>query len=94
MDSAHAFLDGLLDELYLREVRRGAQAALEDLEDQSSAASDAAREAYERGMVEQARAIVAGKIEEPPTLEHMRVLLDRLDSAAPAPAQLDGEAPF
>jgi len=94
MANALGLLNGLLDELYLLGVRRGAQAALEDLEDQSSAASGAARETYERGVVDQARAIVAGTLEEPPTVEHLRVLLYRLDCAAPVPAQLDGEAPF
>jgi hypothetical protein len=61
--------------------------AVESLEDTIEAmerdlgdlASDRARERYEAAVVEEARAIVAGTSQAPPTLEHLRLVLEALD---------------
>lgn len=52
-----------------------------------------AEAAYERATVAAARAIVAGELTEPPTVEHLRVLIDWLDGAQSRPSPLD-DAPF
>lgn len=94
MDAGYAHLNGLMDDLWLADFHRGYQQYQEELlEEQSAAASAEAQERYESGLVEEARAMVAGDFEKAPAVEHLRVLLERLDSATPA--QDDGEkTPF
>ena len=72
----------------------------EHQEDLGSAASAAAQERYESGVLAEARAIVAGELQRSPTVEHLRIALEWLDDAkARARMQereqvLDGETPF
>lgn len=93
-DPGMAYVNGLLDCLWIADLRHGYQRYQEDLlEEQSAAASAEAQERYETGVIEEARSIVSGDIEAAPKVEHLRVLLVWLDSAAPA--QEEGkEAPF
>lgn len=97
-DPGMALLNGLTDSLWLVELRRSyrdcdlQQEALDDLGD---AASAAAQDHYEAGVIAEARAIVAGEIEKAPTVEHLRIALVWMDGARPpAPVDEDGEAPF
>jgi hypothetical protein len=89
MDTGYAYLDNLLDGLLVSDMRT-TQAEL--MEEQGAAVSAAACEAYELRLVEEARALVAGK-QGVPTVEHLRVLLERLGGATPTPEEGD-EAPF
>ncbi len=80
MDEGIRFLNGMLDSLWL-------------LEQRASAASGKAQDRYESGLIDEARAIATGDLDQAPTSEHLRVLIERLDSATLA--QDDGEeAPF
>ncbi len=94
-DPGMAYLNGLLDEMFLLELRRGYRRCLDErYEAQSAAASAEAQERYETGVIEEARSIVAGESETVPTVEHLRVLIVWLDGAMSAPEEENGEAPF
>jgi len=94
-DPGMAHLNGLLDSLWVADLRGGCQRYRDELlEEQSAAASAEAQERYESGVIDEARAIVAEEIETAPSVEHLRVLLVWLDGAMPAPRQGNGEAPF
>ncbi len=47
------------------------------LEDQSSTASGQAQDEYEEDVIFEARAIVGGVLNVAPTVEHLRILLER-----------------
>ena len=93
MDAAQSYLDGLLDELWRADLRRAGRPDLDALEEQSSRAGGEAQARYEAGLIAQARSIVDGKTAQAPTREHLRVLLERLDGALPAPLAGE-ETPF
>jgi hypothetical protein len=86
VDPGIAYLNGLLDERFLAEVRRDArrlgyldEAEMDPAEEeQSSAASGRAQDQYEAELIEEARAIVSGASKAPPSVEHLRVLTARL----------------
>jgi hypothetical protein len=90
-----SYLHGLLDAVLDADIRRARRAQrredadLAQLEEQSSAASAMAEDVYERAVIDEARAIVEGVSLEPPTREHLRVLVGRI----PAPSQYR-ERPF
>ena len=95
MDAGYTYLNGLLDDRYITDLRRGYRHYQDDLlEEQSAAASVEAQERYESGVIEEARAMVAGDFEKAPAVEHLRILLERLDSATPTQEEEDGAAPF
>jgi hypothetical protein len=82
------YLNMLLDAAYLAEFRRSsreAEYAYRDeeaemdpvLEEQSAAASGQAQDEYEEDLIFEARAIVGGVSHARPTVEHLRVLLQR-----------------
>ena len=79
-DPGMAYLNMLTDSLWLAEI--------------GSDASGAAQDRYEAGVIEEAREIVAGEIEQAPTVEHLRIALAWMDGARPAPIEKDGESPF
>ena len=60
MDEGARYLNALLDSLWL-------------LEQQASAASGEAQDRYESGLIDEARAIAAGDLDQAPTSEHLRV---------------------
>lgn len=94
-DPGMAHLNGLLDYLWVTDLRGACQRDRDELlEAQSAAASAQAQARYESGVIEEARSIVAGENETAPTVEHLRVLLVWLDGAMSAPEKEDGEAPF
>ena len=87
-DPGMAYLNMLLDDSYLAELRHAAfkagygykneEAEMNPLlEEQSSAASGQAQDEYEEDLFFEARAIVGGVSHAPPTVEHLRVLLER-----------------
>ena len=97
-DPGMAYLNALLDDAFLLELRRTARALGyrydgagldEQLENESSRASGDAQDEYEEDMVYEARAIVAGTSAVAPTVEHLRILLGRI----PQPVNLNG-SPF
>lgn len=97
-DPGMAYLNALLDDAFLLELRSAAYrqgyrhdgAGLdEQLENESSRASGDAQDEYEEDMVYEARAIVAGTSAVAPTVEHLRILLGRI----PQPVNLNG-SPF
>ncbi|NCA72425.1 MAG: hypothetical protein EOM91_20640 [Sphingobacteriia bacterium] len=86
-DPGMAYLNGLLEDLFMLKLRDGAQRVgyREDeaemdpaLEAQSSAAGGQAQDEYEEDLFYEARAIVGGVSKATPTVEHLRVLIDRL----------------
>lgn len=86
-DPGMAYLNGLLEDLFMLKLRAGAQRVgyREDeaemdpaLEAQSSAAGGQAQDEYEEDLFYEARAIVGGVSKATPTVEHLRVLIDRL----------------
>lgn len=88
MSYLHALIDEVLD-ADIRRARRAPRREDTDLAEQSSAASAMAEEMYERAVIKEARAIVEGVSLEPPTREHLRVLVGRM----PAPSRYS-EQPF
>ncbi len=50
------------------------------------------QQSYEADIIEEARSIVAGEVNQPPTVEHLRVLLSWLDGCQSVPA--DAAPPF
>ncbi len=60
----------------------------------SSVRGGEARERYESSIVAEAREIASGDTEKSASAEHLRILLDRLDSAEQAQEQEDGQPPF
>jgi hypothetical protein len=94
-DPGMAHLNGLLDYLWIADLRGACQRYQDELLEQRSAAASAeAQERYESGVIDEARAIVTEDVEMAPTVEHLRVLLVWMDGAMSAPEQEDGEAPF
>ena len=86
-DHGVAYLNGLLDDLFMLKLRAEARrAAYRDdeaemdpaLEAQSSAAGGQAQVEYEEDLFFEARAIVDGVSQATPTVEHLRILIDRL----------------
>ncbi len=89
-DPGMAYLNNLIDDMFMADVRRYArevhafqykdvEAVMDpDLEDQSSAASGQAQDEYEGHLIGEARAIVNGASRARPTVEHLRVLVNRL----------------
>jgi hypothetical protein len=87
IDPGMGYLNGLLDDLFMLKVRAGAlragyrddEAAMDPaLEAQSSAAGGQAQAEFEEDLFFEARAIVGGVSKATPTVEHLRVLMDRL----------------
>ena len=87
-DPGMAYLNMLLDASYLADFRRAAREARYGyrdveaemdpvLEEQSSTASGQAQDEYEEDLFFEARAIVGGVSHARPTVEHLRVLLER-----------------
>lgn len=60
----------------------------------SSVRSGEAQDRYESGIVREAREIASGDTEKAANAEHLRVLLNRLDSAGLAQEKEDGDPPF
>jgi|WetSurMetagenome_2_1015567.scaffolds.fasta_scaffold1186887_2 hypothetical protein len=87
-DPGMAYLNGLIDDMFMADVRRYAhecrryrddEAPMDEaLESQSSAAGGLAQDRYESRLIEEARAIAAGTSTVQPTAEHVRVLVGRL----------------
>lgn len=96
-DPGMAYLNSLLDDLFLIQLRKGARRYYRDDEDdidlaleaQSSASDGHAQAAYEKEVITEARAIVDGISKAAPTVEHLRVLIDQL----PRPGMPNG-SPF
>jgi hypothetical protein len=89
-------LNDALDDMWLASFRGGAAAVehpVDDIRACNDTNSAAEQERYEGNLIEQARAIVDGAHAGPPTVEHLRVLLDWLDGAQPHASALD-TAPF
>ncbi len=82
IDPGMGYLNGLLDDLLMLKLRAGYrddEAAMNPaLEGQSSAAGGQAQAAYEEDLFHEARAIVGGVSQATPTVDHLRVLIDRL----------------
>ena len=87
-DPGMAYLNMLLDAEFELHFRRAAFKEKEgyrddeadmdpSLEEQSSAASGQAQDEYEEDVIFEARAIVGGVLNIAPTVEHLRVLLER-----------------
>jgi len=89
-----ALLNGLIDRLWWADVEQQRREYDERQADLGDAASAAARDRYEAAVIDEARAIVAGEIEQAPSVEHLRIALEWMDGARPAPREEDGEAPF
>ena len=92
-DPGMAYLNMLLDAEFELHFRRAALREKEgyrddeadmdpSLEEQSSAASGKAQDKYEEDVIFEARAIVEGVSNTPPTAEHLRVLLERCATSA------------
>jgi hypothetical protein len=81
-DPGMGYLNGLLDDLFMLKLRAGYrddEAAMDPaLEAQSSAAGGQAQAEFEEDLFFEARAIVVGVSKATPTVEHLRVLIDRL----------------
>jgi hypothetical protein len=87
------YLNGLLDDLLMLKLRAGYRDDEGEmnpaLEGQSSAAGGQAQAAYEEDLFHEARAIVGGVSQATPTVEHLRILIDRL----PRP-EMSNRSPF
>lgn len=93
-DPGMALLNAITDRLWWADIERQRQESDARQEDLDSDPSAAAQDRYETSVIDEARAIVAGKVARAPTVEHLRIALAWLDGALSAPQQTEGESPF